>query len=450
LLEVSFVEPGGIAEELGIEVGDKIVTIDAHEINDSIDFAFYSSIEGGEKEINIVVHKVDGSVLDIDALIEEGDDLGLSFPPIEAMHCGNKCIFCFVHQLPKGLRRTLYVKDEDYRLSFLMGNYVTLAQIEDKALARIREQKLSPLYISVHSTNEATRERLLGIKPRREILALMQELADSGIRMNSQIVVCPGINDGADLEQSIDDLHGLYPSLVSLAVVPVGLTSYRNRDLELRPISKEEAKRTILLVEGRQERFLADRGSRFVFIADEYYLKAGMEIPEYDDYEDFPQIENGVGMLADFRDEAAAVLQEAQPLGRALDCSVVTGLSPLAEVSSFMEAVSEKTGAFIKTLPVKNRLFGETVTVTGLISGQDIVSQLKDERLGEVLFIPDILLRDGAGSLIDDYTLDMIEDRLGVPVVSFNSTPGGFLDVLAPGEDRGGRYNKSPLFAKGK
>jgi len=435
LLEVSFVEPGGMAEEVGIEVGDKIATIDAHEINDSIDFAFYSSVEEGEKEINIVVHKGDGSILDIDALIEEGDDLGLSFPPIEAMHCGNKCIFCFVHQLPKGLRRTLYVKDEDYRLSFLMGNYVTLAQIEDRAVARIKEQKLSPLYVSVHSTNPTTRERLLGIKPRREILSLMQELAASGIRMNSQIVVCPGINDGADLEQSIDDLHGLCPSIMSLAVVPVGLTSQRNWDSELRPISKEEARETILLVEAMQERFLADTGSRFVFMADEYYLKADMEIPAYDTYEDFPQLENGVGMLADFRREAAAVLQETEALGRAFKCSVVTGLSPLAEISSFIEAVSKKTGAVIKNLPVKNRLFGETVTVTGLISGQDIVSQLKDESLGEVLFIPDILLRDGAGSLIDDYTLDMIEDKLGLPVVSFNSTPGGFLDELEEWEE---------------
>ncbi|MBE9537191.1 MAG: DUF512 domain-containing protein [Proteobacteria bacterium] len=431
MLEVSLVESGGIAEEIGIEAGDKIVTLDAHEINDSIDFAFYSSIEEGEKEINIVVSKADGSILDIDALIEAGDDLGLSFPPIEAMHCGNKCIFCFVHQLPKGLRRTLYVKDEDYRLSFLMGNYVTLARIEERDVERIKEQKLSPLYISVHSTDPSTREKLLGIKPRREILDLMQELAASGIRMNSQIVVCPGINDGADLEQSINDLHGLCPSVMSLAVVPVGLTSHRNWDSELRPISKEEARKTILLVEAKQEVFLADTGSRFVFIADEYYLKADMEIPDYDVYEDFPQLENGVGMLADFRSEAADVLEETEALGRALDCSVVTGLSPLAEISRFMEAVSERTGAVIKVFPVKNRLFGDTVTVTGLISGQDIVSQLKGESLGEVLFIPDILLRDGASSLIDDYNLDMIKDKLGVPVVSFNSTPGGFLDALA-------------------
>jgi putative radical SAM enzyme (TIGR03279 family) len=316
-----------------------------------------------------------------------------------------------------------------------MGNYVTLAQIEDKAVARIKEQRLSPLYISVHSTNPATRETLLGKKPRREILGLMQELADSGIKMHSQIVVCPGINDGADLEQSINDLHGLCPSVMSLAVVPVGLTSYRNWDLELRPISKEEARKTILLVEAMQESFLADRGSRFVFIADEYYLKADMEIPAYDAYEDFPQLENGVGMIADFRSEAADVLQDAEAFASTFDCSMVTGLSPLAEITSFTEDVSKKTGISIKTFPVKNCLFGETVTVTGLISGQDIVSQLEGESLGEVLFIPDILLRDGEGSLIDDYTLDMIKDKLGLPVVSFESTPGGFLDALVLWED---------------
>lgn len=419
-----------MAAEMGIELGDKIVTIDAHEINDPIDFTFYSSPKEAEQEINIVVRKADGSALDIEAFVEAGDDFGLSFPPIEAMHCGNKCIFCFVHQLPKGLRRTLYVKDEDYRLSFLMGNYVTLAQIEDKAVARIKEQKLSPLYISVHSTNPATRETLLGKKPRREILALMQELADAGIRMNSQIVVCPGINDGADLKQSIKDLYDLSPSVMSLAVVPVGLTSYRNWDSELRPITKVEARETILLVEVMQDGFLAEGGSRFVFIADEYYIKAGMDIPAYDVYEDFPQLENGVGMIADFRSEAKHVLQEARPFPRSFHCSQVTGLSPLTEITSFAEDVSKKTGLSIKTFPVKNCLFGETVTVTGLISGRDIVSQLSGKKLGEVLFIPDILLRDGAGSLIDDYTLDMIEEKLGVPVVPFGNTPGGFVDAL--------------------
>lgn len=419
-----------MAAEMGIELGDKIVTIDAHEINDPIDFSFYSSPKEAEQEINIVVRKTDGSLLDIDAFVEAGDDFGLSFPPIEAMHCGNKCIFCFVLQLPKGLRRTLYVKDEDYRLSFLMGNYVTLAQIEDKAVARIKEQKLSPLYISVHSTNPATRETLLGKKPKREILALMQELADAGIRMNSQIVVCPGINDEVDLKQSIKDLYDLSPSVMSLAVVPVGLTSYRNWDSELRPITKEEARETILLVEAMQEDFLAEGGSRFVFIADEYYLKAVMDIPAYDVYEDFPQLENGVGMVADFRSEAKHVLQDLEPFASSFDCSLVTGLSPLAEITSFTEDISKKTGITINTFPVKNNLFGETVTVTGLISGRDIVSQLSGKRLGEVLFIPDILLRDGAGSLIDDYTLDMIEEKLGVPVVTFGNAPGAFLDVL--------------------
>jgi putative radical SAM enzyme (TIGR03279 family) len=314
---------------------------------------------------------------------------------------------------------------------------VTLAQIEDRAVERIKEQRLSPLYVSVHSTNPKTRETLLGKKPRREILALMQELADSGIRMNSQIVVCPGINDGEDLKQSIKDLYSLSPSVMSLAVVPVGLTSYRNWDLELRPISKEEARKTVLLVEAMQEDFLSEGGSRFVFIADEYYLKADMDIPDYEVYEDFPQLENGVGMIADFRSEAAEVLQEAAPLAHSFHCSQVTGFSPLAEITSFAEELSKKTGISIKTFPVKNNLFGETVTVTGLISGRDIVSQLKGEDLGEVLFIPDILLRDGAGSLIDDYTLEMIEEKLGLPVVSFMNTPGGFLDALGLwGEDR--------------
>ena len=435
MLEVLSLEPDGIAAEMGIEPGDKIVTIDAHEINDPIDFTFYSSIEEGEKEINIVVHKCDGSALDIDALIESGDDFGLSFPPIEALHCGNKCIFCFVHQLPKGLRRTLYVKDEDYRLSFLMGNYVTLAQIKERDVARIKEQRLSPLYISVHSTNESIRENLLGKKPRREILPLMQELAASGIKMHSQIVVCPGINDGEDLEQSIADLHRLSPSLLSLAVVPVGLTSHRNWDSELRPISKKEARETILCVETMQESFLAASASRFVFIADEYYLKADMEIPGYDTYEDFPQLENGVGMLADFRSESVDVLQAAETFDRSFACSLVTGLSPLAEITSFVEDISKKTGLSIKTFPIKNHLFGETVTVTGLISGQDIVSQLEGKTLGEVLFIPDVLLRDGEACLIDDYTLDIVEEKLGLPVLSFRNTPGGFLDALTLWED---------------
>ncbi len=431
MITIAGVRPGSAGEEIGLEGGDHILSVNSRAVNDSIDFTYYAAQLDDDGCVNLRVRKKDGTLLDIDAEIDGADDLGLDLPPIEAKSCKNKCIFCFVHQLPKGLRRTLYVKDEDYRLSFLEGNYVTMAKISRAEIERIKEQHLSPIYISVHSTDPEMREKLLGVRPDHDITALMEELAASGIRMHAQIVVCPGLNDGEDLKCSIKRLYKLSPSLISLSVVPVGLTSHRDRLTSLRPVEKEDAVKTIAQVTLLQDAFRGSGGSAFVFLADEYYLKAGAEFPSYDHYEDFPQLGNGVGLITSFKEEAEAIFQQPVCLGRPLRASVVTGLSPLSYIEAFVDELNRRTGARIRVYGIENRLLGETVTVTGLISGGDIIEQLKDADLGDLLMIPDIAMRDGDGSFLDDLTAEDVAKALGLKVVTFESSPAGFMEKIA-------------------
>ena len=432
MLIILGVENGGLGDEMGIEEGDQIVSLGSNEINDSIDFAYYfTNCIDSTGVVNIEVKKPDGQLIEIEAELDEDDDLGLDFPPLEAAKCKNKCIFCFVHQLPKGLRSSLSVKDEDFRFSFLSGNYVTLAQVERDEIERIITQRLSPIYISVHSTNPEIRTTLLGMKPKWEIVSLMTELADAGIEMHAQIVVCPGINDGESLKESIKDLYCLYPSLLSLAVVPVGLTSHREKLTILRPIGREDAIKTISLVTALQKQLKMEGNTSFVFLADEYYLKAEVEIPPYSHYEDFPQLENGVGLLASFKKEADDLFNDENPINNLPEISVVTGHSPFKYIDEFVSRLRMELGIQVNLFVVNNEMLGDTVTVTGLISGGDIVRQLNGKALGKILLIPNVALKDGDGKFLDDMNLDDVGKALNIEVLSFDSTPTGFFDVIS-------------------
>jgi putative radical SAM enzyme (TIGR03279 family) len=424
MLEIINVEPASIAEELELEVGDSILTINGHVVRDLLDFQIYAAGE----ELLLEVRKGDGELWDLEVEKDADADLGLHFEHPEPTQCGNNCIFCFVHQLPRGMRRTLYVKDEDYRFSYLYGSYVTLTNVTDADIERIISQRLSPLYVSIHATDEQLRTRLLG-RQGPPILELLKRLTGTGIEIHTQVVLCPGINDGRELDRTIEDLVALYPWVLSLAVVPVGLTGYRQRLPDLRPPTVAEARAVLTAIHGYQERFLRTCGSRFVFAADELYLKASLEFPPLAEYEDLAQVENGVGLVPQFRAEAVEVLSEAAPLQIPV-VATITGESAKGELARFVEALAARTGTTIHLYPVRNDFFGGQVTVAGLLTGRDVLRELKGKPLGQGLLVPDVMLREGDDVFLDDISLDDLARELDVKVIKVASTPWGLLEGL--------------------
>jgi len=425
-LPIEKVVPGSIAEELEIVTGDRLLAINGHRLRDIIDYNFFS----GDEELTLEVVKSDGEVWEIEVERDESESLGLIFPAPVPARCGNRCVFCFVHQLPKGLRAPLYVKDEDYRLSFLYGNYVTLANIGRIELERIKEQRLSPLYISVHATDPSLREKLLGKAGIIPIRLVMEELAAARITMHCQIVLCPGINDGSFLEQTVNDLAALYPFVASLAVVPLGLTRHRKGLPELRPVTADYAANLIADWQPRAMGLAGRLGEPFLFFADEFYIKAGVPFPPLAGYGDLPQLENGVGMIPLFLEEAAAVLDQAQPLQQRV-VTVVTGESPYCYLVDFLHALEQKTGATLRPVAVKNRLFGENVTVAGLVSGRDIIAALEGMEPGDLVLIPDVMLKEGEGLFLDDLSLADLQRALHSEVVVAEATPWGIYREIA-------------------
>jgi putative radical SAM enzyme (TIGR03279 family) len=423
-LIVDKVMPGSVAEELEVEPGDRLVSVNGHRLRDVIDYNFY----GADDVLVLELEKPDGDLWELELEREEGESLGLTFQSPAPARCGNNCVFCFVHQLPKGLRSPLYVKDEDYRLSFLYGNYVTLANIDAADLERIKEQRLSPLYISVHATDPQLREELLGKSGILPILEVMRELAEARITMHTQIVLCPGLNDGEAFARTVEDLALMHPRVASLAVVPVGLTGHRKKLPKLTPLTATFAASFVAEWQPRAQ-LLAERlGEPFLFLADEFYIKGDVPFPPLESYGDLPQLENGVGMIPLFLSEAEQVLEEAEHLGAAR-ITVVTGESPYRFLAEFLERLSQATGASFLPVAVKNRLFGETVTVTGLVCGRDIVAALQGVDLGELVLVPDVMLKEGEGVFLDDFSLEELEIALGKPVLAVESTPFGIYEA---------------------
>jgi putative radical SAM enzyme (TIGR03279 family) len=425
-LLIESVVSGSIAHELGIAAGDRLLGVNGHRLRDIIDYSFYSS---ADDELLLEVLTSDQELWEYEIQREPGDSLGLIFAPPQPTRCHNNCVFCFVHQLPRGLRKPLYVKDEDYRLSFLNGNYVTLANLRPAELKRIVKQRLSPLYISVHATNPLLRQRLLGRADIPPIMEQLERLAANRIILHTQVVLCPGLNDGSELERTVSDLVGLHPGVQSLAVVPLGLTRHRRGLPQLRGVDGEYA-REFLRIWEPVARALAQRlGQPFLFLADELYLKAGLPFPPLKSYGDLPQLENGVGMVPLFLRDAGQTLRRARRLG-SFRVTVVTGVSAVGFVSEFLGKLGEKTGLEIQTLAVKNRLFGESVTVSGLVTGNDIIAALEGREIGSALLLPEVMLKEGEGLFLDGVTPEEVGQRLGCRVIPFEATPGGCYRAL--------------------
>jgi len=426
---VAQIRPRSAAAVAGLMAGDRLLSINGVPLRDSIDFHF----QAGEESLRIEVDR-NGRTESLIIHRREGKDLGVELQvprPADISTCANKCVFCFIHQLPKGMRKSLYVKDDDYRLSFLHGNYITLTDLPEEELQRIETQRLSPLYVSVHATDPDLRWALLG-KPRikGDLLPRMRRLARAGIRMHAQIVLCPEWNDGPHLEKSVKDLAELYPGVATVAVVPVGLTRFRERLPALRTVTPAEARDLVGAIEAWQREYRRRLGSRLVFAADELYLAGGLEPPPTRDYEGFPLVEDGVGLVRRFTEEFRRALQhlprEVQP-ARAV--SVVTGEMFAARLGALLDQV-RVDGLTVTVLPVVNEFFGGNIGVAGLLTGQDILAQLSGRSLGDLVLLPDVALRDEANVFLDDLTAADLEAALGVPVRPAASTARALLTAL--------------------
>ncbi|MFK5925799.1 MAG: DUF512 domain-containing protein [Desulfuromusa sp.] len=424
MVRVESVEPGSYAAELGLLVGDRLLSINGHEVIDLVDYHLH--VETSHLLLGVL--REDNELWEFELEKELEEDFGLEIEHPQPRQCGNQCVFCFVHQLPKGMRSTLYIKDEDYRFSYLYGSYITLTNLTEADLQRIIRDQLSPLYISVHATDHMLREQLLGTEI-PEILPLLHRLTAAGIELHCQIVLCPGINDGTALQQTIEDLWQLYPQVVSLAVVPVGLTQFREKLPQLRKMLQADAISCLEMIHQYQQKFLVQHGKRFVFPADEFYLLAEQDIPSFVDYEDFPQFENGVGMIAQFRQQAEEVLLEIEPL--TLDkITLITGCLFEEELKKTAERASSRAGVALEVIAIKNDFFGSDVTVTGLITGTDLLNQLLGLSLGSGLLIPDVMLKDRNRFFLDNVSIEDIESALQLPVIAVESSPWGIIDGL--------------------
>ncbi len=425
-LLIVHVLPGSVADRMEVVSGDRLVAVNGRSLRDLIDYSYYTA---SEEELLLEIEKPDGELWELEVERDVGESLGLTFSAPAPARCSNNCLFCFVHQLPKGLRKPLYVKDEDYRLSFLNGNYVTLANLRASALTRIIEQRLSPLYISVHATNPDVRERLLGTSGIPPVLEQLQSLAAARIVMHTQVVLCPGLNDGEELRRTVAELASLYPAVQSLAVVPLGLTAHREKLPQLTPVDAEYAREFISIWQPQAESLRRKLRQPFLFLADEFYLKAALPFPPIKEYGDFPQIENGVGMVPLFMKESARLLKGTRPI-ESFRATVVTGVSSFGFVSEFLAQLAEKCGVNVVPLAVENKLFGPSITVSGLVAGNDIAASLAGHDIGSCLLVPDVMLKEGEGVFLDDVTLEGLERRIGCPVLVFDSTPGGCYKAL--------------------
>jgi putative radical SAM enzyme (TIGR03279 family) len=410
----------------GLAPGDRVLAINGHALRDAIDFQFH----GGDERLDLTVER-DGARRAV-RVAGGGRPLGLELEaprPGEIATCANKCVFCFIHQLPRGMRRSLYVKDDDFRLSFLHGNYITLTDLGEAELARIETQRLSPLYVSVHATDPAVRWELLG-RPRgaAEILPRLERLARAGIRMHAQIVLCPEWNDGPHLERTVHELAPLHPHVATTAIVPVGLTAHRERLPSLRTLTAAEAAALVATVHGWQAGFRARLGSRFVFLGDEVYLQAGAALPDAEAYEGFPIAEDGIGLARRFEDDFARAVRRGRGEAAGRPVTVVSGTLYAPRLERLLAVLP---GARGRVAAVPNRHFGGSVSVAGLLTGGDIQRHLAAlGALGEAVIVPAVALRDGDGVFLDDATPADLSRELGVPVQVIEPEPRALLRTL--------------------
>ncbi len=426
--------PGSIAEELEIEAGDYLVSVNGQELEDIFDYQFQTE----DTYIEILLEKKDGEpwILEVDK--EEDEDLGIVFDNglmDEYRSCHNKCIFCFIDQMPKGMRETLYFKDDDSRLSFLQGNYVTLTNMSDHDLDRIIEYHLSPINISFQTMNPVLRCKMLNNRFAGDALKKVDRLYKAGITMNGQIVLCKGINDGDELRYSIREMMKYMPHLESVSVVPVGLSKYREGLYPLEPFHKEDAKEVLSIIHGFQEEIYKEHGIHFIHASDEWYILAEQELPQEEVYDGYLQLENGVGMLRlllnEFEDGLIRLSKKKILKIKKRTISLVTGRLSYPYIKQMAEKVCELFPQLtVRVYDIRNDFFGEMITVSGLLTGQDIISQLKDKPLGEVVYLPQNVLRSGEEVFLDDVTVSDMEKALQVPVDIVKSSGYDFLNSV--------------------
>jgi putative radical SAM enzyme (TIGR03279 family) len=421
LLEIMNVLPGSTAAQLGLQAGDSIVSINGEEIHDAIDFQFFAA----DERLCLVVQKRDGRTKRLTVGKEPDDNLGLDLSPLRIKRCRNKCIFCFVDQMPAGCRKSLYIKDDDFRASFLYGNYITLGALSESDWTRIFRQRLSPLYISVHATERDLRAFILNNKKSPDIMSSLKRLAAGGIRMHTQIVLSPGINDGPHLLKTVEDLAGLFPAVSSIAVVPVGLTAFRKGLFPLKPFTKREARIVIEDIKSLGARYKKQFGMRLVFASDEFYVKAGEPVPPASFYEDFPQRENGVGMVAEFLREVSRTRLPSKLAP--VRVTLVTGVSFSGILRKIAGRLNKIEGVSLQQITVRNRFFGPSVTVAGLLTGGDILQALRGKKLGDMVLIPENALKDEDDVFLDGMHLDQLKEMLMVDI----HRAGTFNEVLA-------------------
>lgn len=414
---IAYVEPGSLADRAGLEPGDRLLKINGHTFHDILEYRYLVS----EAEVELEAEKKNGAA-EIITIENDYEDLGIEFKEAlvdKAQSCTNKCIFCFIDQLPKGMRETVYFKDDDTRLSFLQGNYVTLTNMKDEEIDRLIAMRVSPINISVHATEPELRIKMLGNRFAGKCFDIMKKLARNNIRMNCQIVLCPGINDGAHLDKTISDLASLSPYVNSVSVVPVGLTRYREGLYPLRLFTAEESRGITEQVTSWQQRLLKKTGSRLVFLSDEFYLNGGVPVPDAEEYEGFPQLENGVGLIASMREEfeSAAGLIEKKPRKRSV--TIATGELAAGFIKELaLEIERRAEGVSVSVRAVKNNFFGGGVNVAGLVCGGDIAEQLKDAPKTDALLIPCSMLRGDDDIFLDDTTVADVEAALGMKITS--------------------------------
>ncbi len=428
--KIKTVYENSIAAALGLEPGDELVAVNGEEVRDVLDYRYLMN----DEYLTLTVRTKQGTTEEVELEKDAYDDLGVEFESglmDKAQRCANACVFCFIDQLPEGMRESLYFKDDDTRLSFFQGNYVTLTNLGEAEIDRLIRMRVSPINISVHTMNPELRVKMLKNPRAAKLPEIMARFAERGMLMNCQIVLCPGYNDGDALDDTLNKLYALNGAVISVSVVPVGLTAHRKGLAPMKPVSPEKAREIIAQVEGLQKKARREIGRGFVYAADELYLRAALPLPDGESYDGYPQLENGVGLIASLKEEFAAALKMAPKAVAPARVTIATGVAAAPLMGEFAKMTAEKYPCLtVDVRAVVNNFFGPEITVAGLLCGRDIIEQLGGGGLGDRVIISADMLRDGDDVLLDDVTVPELSEALGAPVVTAKNDGFSLLEAI--------------------